>query len=360
MPLPYGRGSDCMSLTTRQIADLVEGELVGPGDVSITAMERIDAAGPDQLTFVSDERYAAMWPQSLAAAALVPRTLELSPSDGQAMIRVDNVDRAVIRVLEALAPPAVKPDSGVHPSAVVESSAVLGTGVCIGPQCYVGHHVRIGEGAVLHASVTVLDESVIGAGTVLWSGAVVRERCTVGARCIVHANATIGADGFGYRPAPEGGGLVKVPQIGRVVVGDEVEIGASTCIDRAKFGATEIGRGTKIDNLCQIAHNCRIGRGVVLAGGCGLAGSVVIGDGAILGGNVGVRDHIAIGAGAKIMAYAAVMNDIPAGATWGGYPAKDAKIAAREYAAMRKLPDLVRLLKKDKHHETHEGTKDTK
>ena len=331
-----------MPLTTQQIAELTGGELIGPPNVHIVSMQRIDAAQPDQLTFVSHERYAARWPGSRAGAALVARSLELEPSNGRAIIRVADVDIAVARVLEALAPPPVRPELGVHASAVIEPTARVDADARIGPQCYVGRSVRIGRGAVLHAGVHVLDESTIGAESVLWSGVVVRERCVIGSRCIVHPNVTIGADGFGYRPAPGGGGLLKVPQIGNVVIGDDVEIGAGTCIDRAKFGSTEIGSGTKIDNLCQIAHNCRVGRDVIIAGRAGLAGSVVVGDGVILGGGVGLRDHITIGPGARILGYAAVMNDVPAGETWGGYPAKEAKMAAREYAALRRLPELLK------------------
>jgi UDP-3-O-[3-hydroxymyristoyl] glucosamine N-acyltransferase len=234
----------------------------------------------------------------------------------------------------------------VHPSAVIESSAAVGRDVRIAAQCYVGREARLGDRVVLHPNVTVMDGCVVGPDTVLWPGVVVRERCVIGARCILHPNAVIGADGFGFRPAAGGKGLVKVPQTGNVVLGDDVEIGAGTCVDRAKFGSTEIGDMTKIDNLCQIAHNCRIGRCVIIAGGCGLAGSVTIGDGVMFGGHVGVKDHTTIGAGARLMAYAAVMNDIPAGETWGGYPAKEAKVAAREYAGMRRLPELVKLLKK--------------
>ena len=331
-----------MALTTQQIARLVGGELVGPGDVAIASIEGIDAAGPDQITFVTDERYAERWARCRGAAAIVARSLKLAPTDGQAIIYVDNVDSAVIRLLQAMAPPTTLPAQGVHPSAIVEPTARLGEGVRVGPQCYVGGGVQLGDGVVLHPNVTVLEGCSIGPGTLVWSGVVVRERCVIGARCILHPNATIGADGFGFRPAADGQGLVKVPQIGNVVIGDDVEVGAGTCVDRAKFGSTRIGHGVKIDNLCQIAHNCQIGRNVIMAAGCGVAGSVTIGDGVVLGGNVGLRDHITIGAGAKILAYAAVMNDVPPGETWGGYPAKDAKMAAREYAAVRKLPEWMK------------------
>lgn len=334
-----------MSFTTQQIADLVGGELAGPGDIAIEGIESLEAAEPRHLTFVNDGQHAERWAPSRAAAAITAHASDLPQIPGKALIRVDNVDLAVAKLLEAMAPPAAAVAPGVHRSAVVADTATLGEGVSVGPHCTIGPGARIGRSVVLHAHVTVLDECVIGDNAVLWPGVVVRERCVIGDRCILHPNVVIGADGFGYRAAPDGGGLVKVPQIGNVVIGNDVEIGAGTCVDRAKFGSTVIGDMTKIDNLCQVAHNCRIGRCVVIAAGCGIAGSVVLEDGVMLGGMVGLRDHLTVGKGAKIGAYSAVMRDVPAGEVWCGYPAKDMKATFREIAAMKYLPDMVKLLK---------------
>ena len=335
-----------MSYTTQQIAQLVAGQLTGPGDITVSGMETLDRAGPDQLTFVGGAKFIEAWDSCKARAALVKAGLTIEPGDGRALIVVEDVDLATARVLEALAPPPVLPEIGVHESAVVDATARIGNEARIGPGSVVGPDTRIGDGAVIHANVTVMDACQIGAGCVLWPGVVVRERCCIGDGSVLHPNVTIGSDGFGYRPDPSGQGLIKIPQIGRVVIGRGVEIGSGTCVDRGKFSATEIGDGTKIDNLVQIAHNCRIGRCVVIAGGCGIAGSVTIGDGAMLGGNVGIRDHVTIGPGAQIAAYAAVMKDVPAGATWAGYPAREAGAALREHAAIRKLPGLIGKLKK--------------
>jgi UDP-3-O-[3-hydroxymyristoyl] glucosamine N-acyltransferase len=166
---------------------------------------------------------------------------------------------------------------------------------------------------------------------------------------ILHSNVSIGADGFGYEPSPDGAGLVKVPHLGTVSLEDDVEIGAGSCVDRGKFGATVVGRGTKIDNLVQIAHNCRIGRGCVIAGQSGFSGSVTVGDGVTIAGGVGVADHVTIGSGATIGARSGLMKDVPAGETHVGYPAYEAGIALRQAAALRKLPDWMqnasRLLK---------------
>ena len=177
-----------------------------------------------------------------------------------------------------------------------------------------------------------------GPGCELYPGVVIRERCELGARCTLHANAVIGADGFGYRPAPDGRGVIKIPQIGIVRLGNDVEIGASTCIDRAKFSATVIGDGTKIDNLCQIAHNCVVGRGCVIAGQAAIAGSVTMGDGVVIGGNASSVTTSRSATAPSIAGGAAVTEDVPAGETWAGYPAHARATAAlREYAAMRRM-----------------------
>ncbi|MCK4821889.1 UDP-3-O-(3-hydroxymyristoyl)glucosamine N-acyltransferase, partial [bacterium] len=174
---------------------------------------------------------------------------------------------------------------------------------------------------------------------------VLRERCQIGNKCIIHPNVTIGADGFGYRPADDGKSLVKIPQIGTVIVGDDVEIGAGSCIDRGKFSATSIGNGTKIDNLVQIGHNCRIGRSCVIAGMTGVSGSVTIGDGVIIGGGVGIKDHVTIGNGARIGGKSGVISDVAPGQTVIGFPAGEYKKTLRQWAALKKLPDLYKLVK---------------
>ncbi|MDH3583412.1 MAG: UDP-3-O-(3-hydroxymyristoyl)glucosamine N-acyltransferase [Phycisphaerae bacterium] len=335
-----------MELTTQQIAEMVQGRLVGPADLRIDSMERLDRAGSNQLTLIGSDQYARQWPGSAAAAALVAADLEMDAGPGRALIMVPDVDLASARVLGELTPSAGMASAGIDPAAVIDPEADVAPTASIGPGCYVGPGVRIGDKAVLKANVTVLQDASIGADCILWPGAVVCERCRIGDRSIVHPNATIGAAGFGVRPGPGGRDLVTIPHIGSVQIGQDVEVGAGTCIDRGKFADTEVGDGTKIDNLVQIAHNCRIGRNCIICGKVGIAGSVTIGDGAVLGGAVGIRDHLTIGAGAQIAAYAAVMNDVPDGATWAGYPAQEAKMTMREVAAVRKLPDLLKKFKR--------------
>jgi UDP-3-O-[3-hydroxymyristoyl] glucosamine N-acyltransferase len=335
-----------MAWTSQQIASLVGGKLVGSADVVLHGMDTMDEAEPGVLTFIGSDKYARKWPTCKASAALITPALALEPGDGRALIVVEHVDLAVAKILESLAPPVVQPEMGVHPTATIDPTAHIADSARIGPHCYVGRRARIGAGVTLHANVSVHDDCVIGDHTVLWSGVVIRERCTVGHRCILHPNTTIGADGFGYRPAPDGKGLVKIPQIGTVDIGNDVEIGSNSCVDRGKFTATVIGDGCKIDNLVQIAHNCVLGRFVIVAGQTGMGGSVRVGDGAVFGAQVGIRDHVTIGAGAQLAAKAAVMSDVPAGETWGGYPAKPLNAAKREYASMRHLPDLVKAFKR--------------
>ena len=335
--------------TTASLTEAVGGELQGPGDVSVHGVEAIDRADNQQVTFIGDAKHARQWIDSHAGAALVTRGIDIQTQDSQdprPLIYVDNADLAMARVLELFAPPAVLPEPGVHDTAVVHERAVVEDGVRIGAHCYVGPDARLGARTVLHANVTVLDEARIGADSTLWPGTVIRERCTLGDRCICHPNVTIGADGFGYRPAPDGKGMVKIPQIGTVEIGDDVELGAGTCIDRGKFAATVLGDGCKLDNLVQIGHNCRLGRCVVIAGQTAVAGSVTIGDGAMLGGMVAIADHLTIGRGAQLAGCAQVMHDVPDGETWAGSPAQAMRDAAAQAALLRKLPELAKQVRK--------------
>ncbi|MBI1337054.1 MAG: UDP-3-O-(3-hydroxymyristoyl)glucosamine N-acyltransferase [Phycisphaera sp.] len=339
-------------LTVHQLARHVAGEAVGDGAVVIHGVEQIDLAQPGQITFIRDDKNASRWPASKASAALVKTGLTLEPGEGRALILVSDADAALTGVLSLFLPTPIRPAVGIDPGAHVHPKASIGKNVSVGQGCVIGRNVTVGDDCVLHAHVTVMDDTAIGSACEFYPGVVIRERSVIGDRVILHANVVVGADGFGYQPMPDktpgglGFMLQKVPHIGNVKIGSDVEIGAGTCIDRGKFSATSIGDGTKIDNLCQIAHNCRVGRCCVIAGQTGLAGSVTVGDGVMMGGQVAVRDHVTIGPGAKLAACSAVMSDVPAGETWGGYPARDAGVALREHAAMRKLPDLVKMLKK--------------
>ena len=349
--------------TSSQLAVLVGGALEGAGDIAFTGLSSLADATEHEATFITSDAHAKLWEHSRARIAIVgnqvksqlsnsPTKSALSSTSTQsaqtqarALIRVDNADLAVAKVLEVFAPPTTLPAVGAHASAVIDASAIIGKDARIGALVSVGSGSHIGNGCVLHAGARIASNVTLGEGCVIHSNAFIDERCVLGARVIIHASAVIGGDGFGYRPAADGKSLTRIPHTGNVVLDDDVEIGANTCVDRAKFGSTKIGAGTKIDNLCQIAHGCRIGRMTVIAGMSGLAGSVTVGNGVQIGGYCGIGDHKTIGDGARLAAKSAVMNDIPAGATWGGMPAQDIREELRVIAAIRKLPQWSRKLR---------------
>ncbi len=331
--------------TMEEINQAANGTLCGDPTILITGVEEVSKAKADQLTFIGGKKYAKMWDRSHAAAAIVDDSLDIEPGEGRAFVRVGDADLALAAVLQLFEPEPPTCDAGIHGSAVVDPSAKIGKGAAIGPGCYIGPRVEIGANARLYPNVTVLDDSSIGTNTTIWSGTVIRERCRIGNDCILHPNVTIGADGFGYRPSPDGSGLVKIPHIGTVWIGDKVEIGAGSCVDRGKFSATSIGDGTKIDNLVQIAHNCTLGRSCAVAGQAGMAGSASLKDGVLVGGGAKIVDHVTIGAGAKIGGGAGVIHDVAPGKTLLGVPADDHRQTLRLWAAQKHLPELVKRFK---------------
>lgn len=330
-------------LTVAEVARLAEGEVEqGDGARTVRGVAPLDEARPHHLSFVAEARYHPYIQASQAGALLIARDATVTVPAGMATIRVDDPRRALARVLPALYPPAA-PAPGIHPTAVVGAGAEVHPTASIGPYAVVGEGARIGERARIGAHVVVGARCEVGADAVLHPHVTLYDRVTVGARCIIHSGARLGSDGFGY--VPEGGGLRKVPQVGGCVIGDDVEIGANTTIDRGSIGDTTIGQGTKVDNLVQIGHNCRIGRSVIIVSQVGISGSTRVGDGAVLGGQAGIQGHIEIGAGARIGAQAGVTASVPAGMVVSGYPARPHREALRVQAAVFGLPKLVQRLK---------------
>ncbi|WGF91941.1 UDP-3-O-(3-hydroxymyristoyl)glucosamine N-acyltransferase [Aequorivita marisscotiae] len=325
------------SYTINEINNFLTGELIGNTDQLIVGPEELKKANKSQITFIGSTKYAKFWEESKACAALVNQDLNIEPGDGRAIIKVKNVDLAMAKILELFNPPAPVFITEIHPSAVIHETAEIGEGCKIGANCYIGKDVTLGNDVILYPNVCVFDETVIGDKTIVWSGTIIRERCIIGSNCIFHTNVSIGADGFGFRPSDDGRGLVKIPQIGNVIIGHYVEIGANSCVDRAKFSSTIIGDGCKIDNLVQIAHNSVMGRFCIMAGHSGLAGSVTLGDGVMIGGSASIKDHTSINSGATVGAGSGVMNDVAAGKTVLGYPAQDARDMLREWASIRKI-----------------------
>lgn len=325
------------SFTVEEIREILNGELVGYTDQKIIGPEHLHKAGSNHITFIGSRKYILQWENSKACAAIVNQNLEVEPGENRALIKVKNADLAMAKLLEVFDPGPPKFDVDIHPAAVVHQSASIGKDCKIGAGCYVGKNVILGDAVVLYPNVTILDETKIGNGTVVWSGTVIRERTEIGSNCIFHNNVSIGADGFGYRPSEDGQGLTKIPQIGNVVIGNNVEIGANSCVDRGKFSSTIIGDGCKIDNLVQIAHNCVLGRSCIIAGNSALGGSVTLGDGVMMAGGVSVSDHLTIHSGATVGAVSFVMKDVQAGQTVLGHPAQDHKKTLKQWIAIRKL-----------------------
>lgn len=319
-----------------EINEIIKGTIVGNATCGITAPEQLEMATNTEISFIGNRKYEKLWAESNACAAVVNEDISIEPGEHRAFIKVKNADLAMTQVLELFAPELPQFETDVHPTAVIHMTAVIGDGTRIGAGCYVGPNVKLAENVTLYPNVTVLDDCTIGKNSVLWSGVVVRERCHIGSNCILHPNATIGADGFGFRPCAERG-LVKIPQIGNVILGNGVEIGANSCVDRGKFSSTILGDGCKIDNLVQIGHNSKLGKFCIMAGNSGLAGSVTLGNGVIIGGSASIKDHTTIGDGAIIGAGSGVAGDVLAGKTMLGYPAVEARTCLKQWAVVKRL-----------------------
>lgn len=323
-------------VTLIQINDIIKGEIVGNTTNLIDAPEQIELATSSQITFIGNKKYEKLWEHSNASIAIVNEDISILPGDNKAFIKVKNADLAMSQILELFAPPLPHFDQEIHPNASIHPTAIIGIGCKIGASVVVGEHVQIGDGVILYPNATILDNCTVGKNTSIWSGAVIRERCHIGTNCIIHPNATIGADGFGFRPCPERG-LAKVPQIGNVIIGNYVEIGANSCVDRGKFSSTIVGDGCKIDNLVQIGHNSKLGQFCIMAGNSGLAGSVTLGNGVMIGGSASIKDHVTIGDGAIVGAGSGVVSDIPAKTTMIGYPAVEARTALKQWAILKRM-----------------------
>jgi UDP-3-O-[3-hydroxymyristoyl] glucosamine N-acyltransferase len=325
-----------LSYSIHEINEVLKGKIIGNTSVKITAPEQLDLASDSEISFIGHKKYEKFWESSNACAAVVNEDISIQPGENKVFIKVKNADLAMSQILALFAPPTPSFSFEIHPKAVVEETAIIGKGTRIGAGSYVGPKVQLGENVTIYPNVTILDECIIGKNSVVWSGAVIRERCQIGDDCIIHPNATIGADGFGFRPDPQRG-LVKIPQIGNVIIGNNVEIGANSCVDRGKFSSTILGDGCKIDNLVQIGHNSKLGKFCIMAGNSGLAGSVTLGNGVIIGGSASIKDHTTIGDGAIVGAGSGVVSDIPAGKTMLGYPAVEARDALKQWAILKSL-----------------------
>ena len=326
-----------------RIVDVIErfgGICEGDESAEINDITGVDLAGPGDTTFALDEKALAQAEAAGASCVVVPHGLRRSRAT---LLRCDSPQRYAADLMRFFHPQP-PPGPGVHPSAVIGEGTRIDETASVGPHVTIGANCRIEATAVLMASVAVGDGCKIGAGTVIHPNVSVYAGTHIGARVIIHAGAVIGADGFGY--FLQGGKLHKWPHVGSVVIEDEAEIGANACIDRAKFGTTLIQRGAKIDNLVQIAHNCRVGPAAILAGQTGLSGSVVIEAGAVCGGQVGIVDHTTVGRGARIGAQSGILADVAPETEMFGYPAKPVRKAMQEIAMLSYLNKHRAVLRK--------------
>lgn len=325
------------SYTIGQINEVIKGVLIGNTTTIISGPEQLEYANGNQITFIGNRKYVKLWESSKACAAIINEDIALEPGDNRALIKVKNADISMAELLEMFVEETPVFETDIHPSAVIHPAAKIGSGCKIGAGCYIGKEVNLGNNTIIYPNVTILDNTSIGSNTIIWSGTVIRERCVVGSYCILHPNVSIGADGFGFRSSPDGKGLLKIPHIGNVIIGNGVEIGANSCVDRGKFSSTIVGDGCKIDNLIQIGHNSKMGRCCIMAGASGLAGSVTLGDGVVIGGGACISDHVTLGNGVQVGGMSGVINNFPDGAKLMGYPAIDARDAMKQWVILRKL-----------------------
>lgn len=325
-----------MPFTAAEIAAHLGGEVVGDPATLLNSLAPADRAQAGDLTFAENEEFLTRAAQSAASAVIVGQQANVG---GKVLIRVADARIAFAKALTLFFPEPALP-GGIHPTAVVAATAQIDPTAHVGPVCVVGERVRIGARAALHAGVVVGEDCRLGDGAVLFPNVTLYPRTELGNRVRVHAGTVIGSDGYGY--VQDAGVHRKVPQIGNVVIGDDVEIGANVTIDRGALGPTVIGKGTKIDNLVQIAHNVQIGEHCLVVAQVGIAGSTKLGNYVVLAGQVGLAGHLNIGHQVTVAAQSGVMRDIPAGETWLGSPAQPDRLTKRQMIAVHQLPELIR------------------
>lgn len=326
-----------MNKTVDEIAGFIGGTVLGDGAVRITGLQGIKEASAGDLSFVADEAYLPYLKTTEASAILVPPGCA---NGRRPVIEVSDPYQAFAKLLKSVESECLSHPEGIHPTAVVGENVTLGKNVALDSHVRIADDCEIGDNVVLYSGVYVGRGSGIGADTVIYPNTTIRERITIGNRCIIHGNVAIGSDGFGF--ARQDGERAKIPQIGTVVIGDDVEIGSNTAIDRATCGVTTIGDGTKIDNLVQIAHNVTIGKHCTLCAKVGIAGSVVIGDNVTFGGGALVNGHIEVGDNVTIGGFSGVTKSVEAGQVVSGFPAIEHEKEKRVIAVRKRLPEALR------------------
>lgn len=324
-----------------ELAQVCGAKLEGNGEAEIKDVAKLETATRDHICFVVDKSYLPALEKSRAGAVITLGGFAVP--QGMNALRADDPDLAFSKAVAALRPEPVRPLPGISEHAVIGKRFEMGEGASLGAFAVIGDGVKLGKNVIVYPHCYIGDEVVVGDNTVLYPHVTILQGCKVGRNCILHPGVCIGADGFGFHFVA--GKFVKAPQRGTVVIEDDVEIGANTAIDRARFDVTRVKRGTKIDNLVQVGHNVEIGQNCVIAGQTGIAGSAVLKDYVMLGGNVGVGDHITIGMGAKIAARSGLMRDVAPGMKMAGQPAEEGKAYMRREILLKRLPDTLAEIK---------------
>jgi len=326
-----------MELSLAEIAEMVQGDLEGDSTINIHDVAKIEDAGKGKVTFISNPRYAKYIDTTNASAVIVSKDF---PRTAKPIIRTQNPYFSFLQVLKVFHPSCETLAEGIHTSAIIDETTKLGANARIGACVVIDKKCRIGENVSIYPGVVIGPEVEIGKNTIIYANVVLREQVRIGNDVIIHSGTVIGSDGFGF--AKEGQRYHKIPQVGTVVIEDDVEIGANCTIDRATLGQTIIHKGVKLDNLIQVAHNVEIGENTVIAAQTGISGSTKIGKNAVIGGQVGFVGHIEIGDNTTIGAQSGVSKSLPPNSVYFGYPARPIMQAKREEAALRKLPDLLK------------------
>lgn len=326
-----------MELSLSEIAQLVQGDVEGECTTSIHGVAKIEEAGKGEITFISNPKYAKFIDATGASAVIVSKDF---PGTTKPIIRTENPYFSFLKVLRLFHPQKETIPEGIHPSAVIDASAQIGANVRIGACVVIDKNCKVGENVTIYPGTVISQEVTIGNNTIIYANVVLREQVRIGNNVIIHSGTMIGSDGFGF--AKEGQQYHKIPQVGTVVIEDDVEIGANCAVDRATLGCTIIRKGVKLDNLIQVAHNVEIGENTVIAAQTGISGSTKIGKNTVIGGQVGFVGHIEIGDNTTIGAQSGVSKSLPSDSVYFGYPARPIMQAKREEAALRRLPELLK------------------
>ena len=330
-----------MEFSAKQIAEYIHGVVVGDENATVQTFAKIEEGMPGAISFLANPKYASYIYETQSSIVLVNKDFEPEKEVKATLIKVDNAYESVAKLLTLFEMSKPK-KTGISPLASVASTAKVGENVYIAPYAVIGEGVVIGNNTQIHANAVIGDHAKVGDNCIIYPNATVYHECRVGNNVILHAGSVIGADGFGHAPAADG--YEKIPQIGIVILEDNVEIGANTCVDRATMGATIIRKGVKLDNLIQVAHNVEIGANTVMASQCGIAGSTKVGEWCMFGGQVGVAGHSKIGDRLNVGAQTGIPGNMKGNQTVMGSPAIDARLFARASVISKKLPEMYATL----------------